>query len=292
MLLKSVVRGPNKFMWAGADALTLDRYLHAKEVMGMAPKDAVDYTHQVMDSYHVPPTLFGRKATDTSTAGGLDRLARQWITEPAVSLFGAYSYGLLNTFAHQVGGMIKKNATPLERANSAASLLILAGLTSGAGTYLYQGLTGRPSEVQARGQSKILQDLSDAYEGKQAYTTAVGKHLWTPSVPAQAGWEMLRNQDFAGRKIVKPGDNPLEQASETADYFANQYASPLKPMLQAAQGQLPGEEALKQFGERNIGITPKSPASQAYDANRNARNAAASRKNQGPLEQLIKEYGG
>jgi hypothetical protein len=254
LLLKSIARQPNKWMWAFTDSLYTQRFLESElNHPNWTDEQHVDNVEKVIDAYHMPPTI------GTKGAGG--RLLKQLLSDRMVTLFGHYKYGLYNTLSSQVGGIFKKQSSPYERADSAAAfLLTVAGATWGMDKIndAYKEWTGRNSDVGARGAMAPIRRAREVALGTKSMHSVMGD-LWTPSVLGSTAKALWDDQNPFGKQIMKQGDPIPEQGAEALDYLMQQYTSPLRAAGQAATGKIDWPEAGKRMLEGQAGITTQAP---------------------------------
>lgn len=232
---------------------------------------AVKSAHDFIDSYQMPVTVGG------NGEGG--RLAQQFLTDPATSLFGPYHYGVFHTLANMAKNLVKPDATMAERTRTAGQWAVQAAMLFAAYPLLsaaYSKLTGNEhSEFERRGVSRLIGTAGDIISGKKGVQDAL-RNVWTPSVPADTAIRQVQNMDWRGKPIIQPTnmtESPLRRGmravGQEAEFLAGQMVSPYKVVSNAMQtpGATVGSVAQK-FAESNLGLKTPSPGAQKFENKR------------------------
>lgn len=276
-VLDHMYQQTNKVMWFQSDVLYTAMY-KAFKAQGLKPAEAVHETEKTIDSY-VVPTTFGKTIGLGAEFGGAradaGRRLQQFATEPILSNFGRFSYGLAKSSAAMVKNLLGPNSTPTQRAVGAAQMV----MTYAVMPLAYQGLsslygmaTGNDhSEFEQRGKTRMLNTPFAIAKGEKD-ATAIAQRLWSPSVPVETSMRLLQNKDFAGRKIW---DSP----GHLAEFLAGQAVSPVRGLSAGIEQGGIGFGAQK-FMEGNFGLKTPSPAGVKYQQNAGKRAIQEDRRNQ------------
>lgn len=257
-------------MWWASDLLAKQRYLELKRSNpGLSNEMAVKGMHDFIDSYVLPVTVGGN--------GDHARFMKKLLSDPALSLFGPYHYGLFHTITNMSNNLIGPNATKAQRIEAAGHWTMALAMMYAVYPALSAGyamVTGNQhSEVEARGVTRLMNTAADLTSGKKGWQD-MSRNFFTASVPLDTVVRNIENQDFTGKPIVSPQNfrspgKALKMVGQEAEFLAGQIVSPYKTISQAANR--PGADGLSiawHFAESMLGLKTPSPGSIKHDAHR------------------------
>jgi hypothetical protein len=265
-----------KFMWRTTDAMYIQRYLEERD-NGYAPEDAVKRVEKFIDSYQMGPTIGG------------SRLAKQVLSDPSVSYFAPYHYGVFRSWGNMAKGLMAPSSTMAERKEAAGQFLVQLALGYAfypAMSAAYRAVTGeQDAEFKPRGMSALAHSASQVAQG-QAGPEQVLRDVWMPGVPAQMAIEGFNNKDWRGQPIVPPraynGPSAVaKSASDVADWAARSTVAPYNTISYAANAPGGGiAKGAQRFAEDQLNIHNPSSGELKHNALIDKINAAAERARQ------------
>lgn len=262
-------------MWYLSDLMAKQMYLEGKR-KGLSNEDAVKRMHNFVDSYQMPNVLWGAGKGGIQEASG--RLVKQLLTDPSLSLFGPYHYGVFHTLAHMTKSLVGPDATKAQRVEAAGQFAVAAAMMYAVYPLLsagYQQLTGNQhSEVEARGLTRLVNTGRDVVTGKKGVVDAA-RNAFTPSVVLDTAQRVSSGKNWQGKDIITKKDytqhpvkNTLKTLGQAGEFAAGQFVSPYKTVSNAVQR--PGSDPLTVVGhfvESMLGLKTPTPGAVKFDAN-------------------------
>lgn len=262
-------------MWWLTDLMAKQSYLEGKR-KGLSNEDAATRMHHFVDSYQMPNVLWGAGKGGTLEASG--RFMKQLLTDPSLSLFGPYHWGVFHSLAHMTGNFVGPNATRAQRIEAAGQFAVAAAMMYAVYPLLsagYQQITGNPhSEVEARGMTRVVNTGRDVITGKKNFADA-GRNAFTPSVGLDTAERISSGKSWTGKDIITKKDytkHPIKgltrTAGEAGEFAAGQFVSPYKTVSNAIQR--PGSDPLTvigHFAESMLGLKTPTPGTIKHEAN-------------------------
>ena len=193
-LSDAIYKGSSRIMWSAND-MFMTQLIKQYMNNGMTMRDAIVKAERHIPNYRVPIEIMG------------SRLLSQLMQSPLYSAFGRYRYGVYNSYAHIVKDAV--NGTKEERMEALGNMVAMGVL--GLAVYpvlnkMAQLVTGNPdAEQRARGPIAVPTHIVKVLNGSEDLSTALGSTLTIPPMLSTA-LEAYHNQDWAGRKVVEPGD--------------------------------------------------------------------------------------
>lgn len=233
--------------WRLSDYLTTMRYLEEKRA-GFGPEEAAKRVNKFMSDYHIGTTVMGSRAL------------QQLLTEPAVTAFGRYKAGIFRSMAHMTRDLLSPKATKSERLEALGQWLVMGALgyvVYPAADALVRKVTDNEGgELRRRGITSIADAAKNIVTGEKD-PSAMLTRAWTPAPALNAGIEIAKNKDFAGKPIMPQGEWPgvlPDTAASLGEYGARTLIPPYGTISQhyarpeATPGGVLGSLAWDQVG--------------------------------------------
>lgn len=290
-LIDAVYRASRHVLWAGNDVAMTQAVLERVHE-GMSMEQAIIHVERHLVNYRTPATILG------ANRGG--RVVAQMLTEPALTVFGRYHWGLLNGWANTLRDLIKGNgAAKLDALGNLMAVGLIAFAVHPALDAAARYITGsKHASSQWRGAMVIPVHLAKALTGKEDITSPL-KSVLTPSPLMQSVPQVIKNTDYRGKPIVERG--LMQQASrgnlrsagqaavEAGEYAARTALSPYNTFATAStKGQSVGETLRDQV----LDLRNPSARAIAYDARATRYNMEELKRRNGrgagPAEKLYR----
>jgi broad specificity phosphatase PhoE/ParB-like chromosome segregation protein Spo0J len=208
--------------WFSSDVMYLQAaYQYQMEHPGVELKDALKEAGRIIPEYRVPTRILD------------NRLASKAMTNPLISWFGAYHYGLLKSFA-EAGKAALGAQKPTEGRTKAEEVakgwdrLAMLGLITMVLYPLLDQLAKKETgdehaRVRRSGPAGYVDSAEQVAEHKQDVSSAAQKVL-TPSPITKGAAELAFNRDFfTGHQIYDPHADWRTQANEVGHYLLGDF---------------------------------------------------------------------
>ena len=209
--------------WVSSDVLYLQAaYQYQAEHAGVPLKDALEEVGRIIPEYRVPTRILD------------SRLIQKGMTNPLISWFGAYHYGLLKSFAEAAKSALgaqepAPGRSKAEEVGKGWDRLALLGLiVFGLYPFVFdkeaKKITGdEHARVRRPGPFGYVQAAEDVAEHKQSPGVAAQKVV-TPSPITKAAAELAFNREFfSGHEIYDPNANWHTQTDEIGRYLLGEF---------------------------------------------------------------------
>lgn len=294
-LADAIYKGSSRIMWAAND-MFLTQAVKENMARGMTMQDAIVKAERHIPNYRVP--------TKIMTQGNAGRMMSQFLQDPLFSAFGRYRYGVFNSYAHIVKGLV--NGTGEQRIESIGNLMAMGMLAFGIYPVLSkmaQVVTGnKEAEQRPRGPLAIPTHYLKVLQGKEDLGTANKATLTIPPLVSTL-WEAMNNQDWAGRKIVEPGTiagvsrghvpSMVRAVAQEGEHAVRGLVSPYGTVANAIGRKQSVGDAV-----RDALLDQKNPSARSirFERQENKRNQQADRrrfnKPVGPFEAIVNKFTG
>lgn len=240
-LTDAIYKGSSRVMWAAND-MFLTQLVKENMKRGMDMKEAIITAERHIPNYRVPTEIFGSRAMS------------QFMQDPLVSAFGRYRYGVFNSYAHIVKGLV--NGTGEQRIEAIGNLMAMGMLAFMVYPVLNKWaawLTGnKEAEQRPRGPLAIPTHLFRAAVSKnkpEGWATSAKATLTMPPLPA-ALLEAYNNKDWAGRDVMQEGRirgvrDLARRGVQAGEHMARSLISPLGSAENAIGRKEPIGDALR-----------------------------------------------
>lgn len=248
-LVRAIYKFSGKATWVTNDVAMLQATYEHMERTGQSFKEAVTDVSKHIPDYRLPTRIFNSPS-----------LAKL-MSNPDLTMFGAYHYGALRSYGEMAKGLISEDVPHAERLKSLDRLAMLGLVTFVAYPQLdklAKLLTGdKTAEFRRAGASTFIWNLAQLAKGNRA-PTEVLESVATPAVHTKAAVELALNRNlYSGRKIYDTSALAGDIAKQVGRYAA-QAVSPIQQALRVAGGR----QTIPQFvaGLAGIRTKVKTPA--------------------------------
>lgn len=257
-LVRAIYRFSGKATWVSNDVAMLQATYQHMEQTGSSFKDAVTDVSKHIPDYRLPTRIFN------STA-----LAKL-MSSPDLTMFGAYHYGALRSYAEMAKGLISEDMPPAERMKSVDRLAMLGLFTFVAYPALDQlakYLTGdKTAEFRRAGASTFIYNLAQLAKGEKS-PTQVLEAVATPAVHTKALLQLALNRDFfTGRHIVDWNAPAKTIAAQLARYGGQNLAPVNQGMQVADRRRTMGQQVAGLAGIKTNVPTPAGALARKFAA--------------------------
>lgn len=288
-LVRAVYRASSKVMWAAND-MFLTHAILENQRMGMSLPEAITQAERHIPNYRIPATIMG--------SGRGARIFAQIMSEPTLTVFGRYHYGVFNSYANIAKDLVRGNgAAKLDAAGNLFAMGLLAFAAYPMLDKAAQWLTGNDKASAARrGPLAIPSHLGAAARGKEDITSAA-RSTFTLSPLLSTAIEQLANKDYRDKPIIERGD--VEQAArgsaravgrvgvQEGEFLARGLVSPYSTLASAIDK---GGGVGSAVRDQALDLKTPSPRAIKYGANSTKYNQRHARQREragsGPLENL------
>lgn|GEM_PF-2373189 len=240
-LVRAVYRFSRKATWLMNDVAVLQATYEHMDRTGQSFKDAITDISKHIPDYRLPTRIFN------STA------AAKLMSNPDLTMFGAYHYGALRSYGEMVKSLVSEHVPPAERLKALDRMAML-GLV----TYvvypqldkLAKLITGdKTAQFRRAGASTFIWNLAQLIKGDRTPTDVL-EAIATPAVHTKTLAELALNRNFyTGRRIYDTSAPAGEMVKQVGEYAAKQVA----PIGQAARIS-EGRQTIPQFVAGLAGI--------------------------------------
>jgi hypothetical protein len=257
-LIRAVYDFSGKVTWISNDIAMLQAAYEHMDRTGASFKEAISDVSKHIPDYRLPTRIF-----NSPTLAKL-------MSNPNLTMFGAYHYGALRSYGEMLKGMISENVPPGEQLKSLDRLAMLGLFTFVAYPALDQlakGLTGdKTAQFRRAGASTFIYNLVQLAKGDKS-PAEVLQSVATPAVHTKAAIELAANRDaFSGRHIVDWNADRKTIAKQLMR-FAGQNIAPVNVGSQVAEGKRTlGQQVAGLFGIRTKVPTPAEALARKYAA--------------------------
>lgn len=253
-LTDAIYKGSSRVMWAAND-MFLTQLVKENMRRGMDMKEAIVTAERHIPNYRVPTEVFS------------SRMLSQFMQDPLVSAFGRYRYGVFNSYAHIVKGLV--NGTGEQRIEAVGNLMAMGMLAFMVYPVLNKWaeyITGnKHAEQRPRGPLAIPTHLFRTFVDKskpENVSTLLKATLTMPPLPA-AVLEAYNNKDWAGRDVVQEGrirgvKDLARRGVQAGEHMARSLISPLGSAENAIGRKQPIGDAM-----RDMLLDIKNPSQKA-----------------------------
>jgi hypothetical protein len=237
-LVRAIYNFSGKVTWVSNDIAMLQSTYEHMERTGQDFKDAITDVSKHIPDYRLPTRIFN------STA-----LAKL-MSSPELTMFGAYHYGALRSYAEMAKGLLSEDMPRAERMKSLDRMAMLGLFTFVAYPALDQlakYLTGdKSAQFRRAGASTFIYNLAQLAQGEKS-PTQVLEAVATPAVHTKALLELALNRDFfTGRNIVDWSAGAKTIGKQLAR-FGGQNVAPVNQGMQVADRR-------RTFGQQVAGL--------------------------------------
>jgi len=243
-LVRAIYKFSGKATWVTNDVAMLQATYEHMERSGQSFKDAVTDVSKHIPDYRLPTRIFD--------SPGLAKL----MSNPDLTMFGAYHYGALRSYGEMAKGLISDDVPQAERLKSLDRLAMLGLVTFVAYPQLdklAKLLTGdKTAEFRRAGASTFIWNLAQLARGNRT-PTEVLESVVTPAAHTKAAVELALNRNlYSGRKIYDTSAPAGDVAKQVGRYAAQAVA----PVGQASRIS-EGRQSIPQFAAGLAGIRTK-----------------------------------
>ncbi len=194
-LVRAIYKFSGKVTWVTNDVAMLQATYEHMERTGESFKDSIGDVSKHIPDYRLPTRIFD--------SAGLAKL----MSNPNFTMFGAYHYGALRSYAEMAKGLLSEDVPQAERLKSLDRLAMLGLVTFVVYPQLdklAQLMTGdNTAQFRRAGASTFLWNLVQLAKGNKS-TTDVLESVATPAAHTKAALQLAVNRDFyTGRKILR-----------------------------------------------------------------------------------------
>lgn len=237
-LIRSIYNFSGKVTWVSNDIAMLQAAYEHMEHTGSGFKEAMTDVSKHIPDYRLPTRIFN------STA-----LAKL-MSNPDLTMFGAYHYGALRSYAEMAKGLLSEDIPQAERMKGLDRLAMLGLFTFVAYPQLdklAKLLTGdKTAQFRRAGASTFIYNLAQLAQGEKS-PTQVLESVATPAVHTKALLQLAVNRDFfTGRHIVDWNADAKTIAKQLARY-GGQNLAPVNQGMQVTGGR-------RTFGQQVAGL--------------------------------------
>ena len=243
-LVRAIYQFSGKATWITNDVAMLQATYEHMERTGQSFKEAVTDVSKHIPDYRLPTRIFD--------SPGLAKL----MSNPDLTMFGAYHYGALRSYGEMAKGLISEDVPQAERLKSLDRLAMLGLVTFVAYPQLdklAKLLTGdKTAEFRRAGASTFIWNLAQLAKGNRT-PTEVLESVVTPAAHTKAAVELALNRNlYTGRQIYDT-NAPVGDIGKQVGRYAAQAVSPIQQASRVAGGR----QTIPQFAAGLAGIHTK-----------------------------------
>lgn len=255
-LLKAFYGISHKATWYSNDIFTMQRLLE-EEGKGKSTSQAIEDVGKYLPNYRLPTRFLG------------SRNAKQFLSNPNISMFMPYHYGILKSYGNLVRDLIGKSS--IQDRAGAVDKILMGGLIGLVGypalDKLAKGITGNPNaSIRRSGPFTIPQAIADVVNHKPNATTGntLSKAI-TPGIGPLGLLRFAENRDYFGNQIYdKSHLLTKDNAARTGKYISS-LVSPVAQGQKIISSQNPKQQAGK-FISGLFGISQPSSNSSSLQS--------------------------
>jgi hypothetical protein len=227
-LVHAIYDFSSRVTWVSNDIAVLQATYQHMERTGQSFKEAVTDVSKHIPDYRLPTRIFDSPAV------------AKVMSNPALTMFGAYHYGALRSYGEMAKGLVSEDLPPAERFKALDRLAMLGLVTFVVYPQLdklAKLLTGDQSaQFRRAGASTFVWNLVQLAKGERS-PTQVLESVATPAIHTQAFLQLALNRNFfTGRRIVDWNADAKTIAAQLARY-GGQQLSPVNLGMQVTSGR-------------------------------------------------------
>ena len=240
-LVRAIYDFSNKATWMTNDIALLQATYEHMERTGQPFKEAVADVAKHIPDYRLPTRIFDSKALGTL------------MSNPNLTMFGAYHYGALRSYGEMIKEMAAENVPPAQRLKSLDRMAMLGLVTFAAYPAMDQLaklVTGdKTAQLRRAGASTFIYNLAQLLKGDKTPTEAL-QAVATPAAGTKSAVELAFNKDLRTGRDIYDSSAPARTIAKQVGRYALKSVNPVGMGMDLESGK----KTLKQLGAGLFGV--------------------------------------